>query len=63
MFSSTNRRVPPSINPEEAIVDPREIDKVLSEVAGMVGRWSLFRKFLAESLSVILIFFTLNFGD
>lgn len=43
------------MNPEEAVVDPREIDRVLSELAGMVGRWSLFRKFLTESLSVVII--------
>lgn len=28
--------------------DPREIDKTLSEIAGMSGRWNLFRKFLLE---------------
>ncbi|KAH7921493.1 COG4-domain-containing protein [Leucogyrophana mollusca] len=31
-------------------MDLREIDKVLSESAGMSGRWSLFRKFLVEQL-------------
>ncbi|KAH9925281.1 COG4-domain-containing protein [Fomitopsis serialis] len=31
-------------------VDPREIDKVLSEAAGMSGRWSLFRKFMYDRL-------------
>ncbi|KAG8217409.1 COG4-domain-containing protein [Butyriboletus roseoflavus] len=31
-------------------VDPREIDKTLSEIAGMSGRWNLFRKFLVEQL-------------
>lgn len=36
-------------------MDPREIDKVLSEVAGMSGRWSLFRKFLAEQLQVTTV--------
>ncbi|KAJ3558060.1 hypothetical protein NM688_g1138 [Phlebia brevispora] len=35
---------------EEDTVDAREVDKVLSEVAGMAGRWSLFRKFLYERL-------------
>ncbi|THH27626.1 hypothetical protein EUX98_g6565 [Antrodiella citrinella] len=35
---------------DEEIVDPREIDKVLSEVAGMAGRWSMFRKFLYDRL-------------
>lgn len=37
---------------EEDPVDAREIDKVLTEVAGMAGRWSLFRKFLHERLKV-----------
>jgi hypothetical protein len=32
-------------------VDPREIDRVLSEAAGIAGRWALFRKFLWERLS------------
>ncbi|KAF8061445.1 COG4 transport protein-domain-containing protein [Lyophyllum atratum] len=50
MFSPTNRRPLASINADEAAVDPREIDRVLSELAGMIGRWSLFRKFLLESL-------------
>ncbi|KAF8124019.1 COG4 transport protein-domain-containing protein [Boletus edulis] len=31
-------------------IDPREIDKTLSEIAGMSGRWNLFRKFLVEQL-------------
>uniref|UniRef100_A0A8H7Y2D9 Conserved oligomeric Golgi complex subunit 4 n=1 Tax=Psilocybe cubensis TaxID=181762 RepID=A0A8H7Y2D9_PSICU len=35
---------------EDNAVDPREIDKVLSELAGMLGRWNLFKKFLSESL-------------
>lgn len=39
-------------NVEEDIVDAREIDRVLTEVAGMAGRWSLFRKFLYERLRV-----------
>jgi len=38
---------------DEGVIDPREIDKVLSEVAGMMGRWNLFRKFLSEALKVI----------
>lgn len=37
---------------EEDSVDPREVDKVLTEVAGMAGRWSLFRKFLYDRLKV-----------
>jgi hypothetical protein len=35
-------------------VDPREIDKAITEVAGMAGRWSLFRRFLSEHLRVLL---------
>ncbi|KAI6167137.1 COG4-domain-containing protein [Pisolithus thermaeus] len=35
---------------EDDSPNPREIDKVLSEIAGMCGRWSLFRKFLVEQL-------------
>ncbi|KAH7889814.1 COG4 transport protein-domain-containing protein [Phlebopus sp. FC_14] len=31
-------------------IDPREIDRTLSEIVGMSGRWSLFRKFLVEQL-------------
>ncbi|KAI0792934.1 COG4 transport protein-domain-containing protein [Abortiporus biennis] len=31
-------------------VDPREIDKVLTEASGMAGRWGLFRKFLIDRL-------------
>jgi conserved oligomeric Golgi complex subunit 4 len=37
---------------EEDDLDPREIDKMLSEIAGMSGRWYLFRKFLLEELQV-----------
>lgn len=39
------------IPPEEEI-DPRDIDKVLSEVSGIAGRWALFRKFLVERTTV-----------
>ncbi|KJA27272.1 hypothetical protein HYPSUDRAFT_62954 [Hypholoma sublateritium FD-334 SS-4] len=46
LFSSNPRRQPT----EETVVDPREIDKVLSEVAAMIGRWHLFKKFLSEAL-------------
>ncbi|KAF7796521.1 hypothetical protein EIP86_007700 [Pleurotus ostreatoroseus] len=35
---------------EDDTVDAREIDKVLTEVASMAGRWSLFRKFLHDRL-------------
>ncbi len=49
LFSSNARRQPT----EETVVDPREIDKVLSEVAAMIGRWHLFKKFLSEALKVL----------
>lgn len=50
--------------PDEELVDPREIDKVVSEVAGMAGRWNLFKKFLSESLRVhIHPFFCLSFSN
>ncbi|TFK93127.1 COG4-domain-containing protein [Polyporus arcularius HHB13444] len=37
-------------NDEEDLVDPREIDKVVTEAAGMSGRWGLFRKFMHDRL-------------
>jgi hypothetical protein len=50
MFQSNPRK--PQASPEELAIDPREIDKVLSELAGMIGRWHLFKKFLSEALKV-----------
>ncbi|KAF7359494.1 Cog4 domain-containing protein [Mycena sanguinolenta] len=44
------RRQQSSMVPDEDLVDPREIDKVVSEVVIMVGRWNLFKKFLSRSL-------------
>jgi hypothetical protein len=41
----------PTRRSEEDSIDPREIDKVLTEVAGMAGRWNLFKKFLTENLA------------
>lgn len=60
MFMSSTRKQQTLVG-DEAAVDPREIDKVLSEVAGMVGRWNLFKKFLSEALRVIQ-FFRFLFG-
>ncbi|KAM5535568.1 hypothetical protein V8D89_010735 [Ganoderma adspersum] len=37
-----------NLEEEEDTSDPREIDKVLAEAAGMSGRWGLFRKFMHE---------------
>jgi hypothetical protein len=50
MFQSNPRK--PQASSEEFSIDPREIDKVLSEMAGMVGRWHLFKKFLSEESKV-----------
>jgi conserved oligomeric Golgi complex subunit 4 len=57
MFSLSNRRPPTSTSVEDGAVDPRDIDKLLSELAGMIGRWRLFRKFIAESLKVCFVVF------
>ena len=46
MFQLNPRKLQASS--EELAIDPREIDKVLSELAGMVGRWHLFKKFLSD---------------
>ncbi|KZV62045.1 COG4-domain-containing protein [Peniophora sp. CONT] len=40
----------PPVPPPEDEVDPREIDKVITEAAGMAGRWNLFRRFLHDRL-------------
>jgi hypothetical protein len=48
LHSSNAARKP--VNTDDSTVDPREIDKVLSEVAGMIGRWHLFKRFIADSL-------------
>ncbi|KAI1788436.1 COG4-domain-containing protein [Ganoderma leucocontextum] len=48
-MSSGIQRQPSSANVEEDDTsDPREIDKVLTEAAGMSGRWGLFRKFMHD---------------
>lgn len=52
MYGAPPRRVATSVSAEEEPVDIREIDKVLTEVAGMAGRWNLFRKFLFENMEV-----------
>jgi hypothetical protein len=36
----------------EENVNHRDIDKVISETAGMAGRWNLFKRFLVERLNV-----------
>ncbi|KAK7043715.1 Golgi transport complex subunit 4 [Paramarasmius palmivorus] len=48
--TSQPRRQNPSISvAAEDEVDPREIDKLLVEISGMVGRWSLFKRFLLDN--------------
>lgn len=50
--STPRKQFPTTVEIDE--VDPREIDKTLSEIAGMSGRWNLFRKFLVEQLQVCI---------
>ncbi|KAI0050041.1 COG4-domain-containing protein [Auriscalpium vulgare] len=47
--STAARRPGPAAAPEDE-VNPRDIDKVISEAAGMAGRWNLFRRFLLDRL-------------
>ena len=49
---NASRKLHPQPGNEDDGLDPREIDKTLSEIAGMCGRWNLFRKFLVEQLQV-----------
>ncbi|KAG8757483.1 hypothetical protein FRC14_002012 [Serendipita sp. 396] len=35
---------------EEEASNAKEVDKIISEIAGLVGRWGLFRRFLLERL-------------
>ncbi|KAI0270779.1 COG4-domain-containing protein [Russula aff. rugulosa BPL654] len=42
------RPTQPPLSEED--VNPRDIDKVISEAAGMAGRWNLFRRFLVDRL-------------
>ncbi|KAG8889941.1 hypothetical protein FRB98_001987 [Tulasnella sp. 332] len=49
--AAAQRRGGGSMMTDDEGPDPREIDKVLNELAGMAGRWSAFRKFLCERLS------------
>jgi hypothetical protein len=51
-ISPITRKQPSQLAVSDDDVDPREIDKALTEVAGMAGRWSLFRKFLTDNLKV-----------
>ncbi|KAG7092221.1 hypothetical protein E1B28_008588 [Marasmius oreades] len=47
--SPTNRRQTSNISTEDDVLDPREIDKLLVEMSGIVGRWSLFKIYLFDS--------------
>ncbi|KAJ3997994.1 COG4 transport protein-domain-containing protein [Lentinula boryana] len=48
-MAAIGRRQQPSLNQDDESVDPREIDQVIIEMSGMVGRWNLFKKFLLDS--------------
>ena len=48
-MSSTN------VEEDDDTPDPREMDKVLTEAAGMSGRWGLFRKFMHDKTKVPLL--------
>ncbi|KAJ3742037.1 COG4 transport protein-domain-containing protein [Lentinula detonsa] len=48
-MAAVGRRQQPSSNQDDESVDPREIDQVIIEMSGMVGRWNLFKKFLLDS--------------
>jgi len=48
MFSPLARTQPLSAVDEEA-PDARQIDKLVTEISGMTGRWSLFKKFILEA--------------
>ncbi|KAK7466940.1 Golgi transport complex subunit 4 [Stygiomarasmius scandens] len=50
MISTIGRKPNSGITPDDDTVDPREVDQLLIEMAGMSGRWSLFKNFLLDSL-------------
>ncbi len=37
---------------DEETVDSKEIERLLSEIAGLAGRWGLFGRFIIERLRV-----------
>ncbi|KAA1479359.1 COG4-domain-containing protein [Dentipellis sp. KUC8613] len=47
---ANGRRQPAQVPMAEDTLDPREIDKVITEMATMAGRWNLFRRFLINRL-------------
>ncbi|KAF9533336.1 COG4 transport protein-domain-containing protein [Crepidotus variabilis] len=50
MKASSSAQTRRSASMDESPVDLRDIDKILSELAGMIGRWHLFKRFLADAL-------------
>ncbi|KAJ3877469.1 COG4 transport protein-domain-containing protein [Lentinula edodes] len=48
-MAAAGRRPQASLNQDDELIDPREIDQVIIEMSGMVGRWNLFKKFLLDS--------------
>lgn len=61
--SPATRRQPTQGSTVEDEVDAREVDKVISEVAGMASRWNLFRRFLYDRLRVCALLYELLPGD
>ncbi|THU99354.1 COG4-domain-containing protein [Dendrothele bispora CBS 962.96] len=52
MTLAAGRKQNPGTTPDDDSIDPRDIDQLLIEMAGMSGRWSLFKNFLLDSLQV-----------
>ncbi|KAH7877730.1 COG4 transport protein-domain-containing protein [Lentinula edodes] len=48
-IAAAARRPQAASNQDDELIDPREIDQVIIEMSGMVGRWNLFKKFLLDS--------------
>lgn len=63
LTSPANRRQPTQGSTVEDEVDAREIDKVISEAAGMASRWNLFRRFLYDRLRVCTPLYEFLCGD
>ncbi|KAF8582204.1 COG4-domain-containing protein [Ramaria rubella] len=60
-LGSSSRKQGSQVYPEDD-VDPRDIDRILSELAGMAGRWGLFRRFLCDRLKVYFFTDQINNG-
>ncbi|KAI0713376.1 COG4-domain-containing protein [Earliella scabrosa] len=50
MSAGVQKQTAAMVADDDDAVDPREIDKVVAEAAGMSGRWGLFRKFMHDRL-------------